>query len=70
MQKRLDRLERMISMLQKRHCPERDAPISDRKSPTASMECDKPLPSIESDESIDEAFATKLLEKKSSQRSG
>lgn len=63
MQKRLDRLERMISMLQKRHCPQRDTPSgSDRKSSTTSMECDKPMPSIESDETDDEKLTRKSSE--------
>ena len=65
MQKRLDRLERMISMLQKRHCPERDTPFgNDRKSSTTSMECDKPMPSIEGDETDDEKLTRKSSERR------
>jgi hypothetical protein len=64
MQKRLDRLERMISMLQKRHCPEHVTPPgSDRKSSTTSMECDKPMASIESDETDDEKLTRKSSER-------
>ena len=65
MQKRLDRLEKVISMLQKRHCPERDLNVGVGELPsTTRMECDTPLPSIESDETDDDKYDKRSLERK------
>lgn len=73
MQKRLDRLERMIAVLQKRHCTDRgqrSTKADEKTSPSPTMECDRPLPSIESDEADDGTYDRMSLEKRSLKGSG